>query len=890
MLLLAALPGTIGIQHTLDDWHMQSSESVHGNGSAISTAGYPMDNWLPVRVPCTVMACLIQNGQHPNIFYDTNLKTISTEPFDHSWWYRIEFTIPDENVASTPHLTFQGINYRANVWLNGVQLANSDQIVGTFRYFDFGFDTEEGTIALAVEVFRPHDTLIGNPVYNNSDDGLDLAITFVDWAPKSPDSNMGLFGPVLLDIGDPVSIRYPEVTTTLEQSHDTLNKSFFAQLTVMAEVTNFAKETMKGTLRGSIMLNGESIVEDFHQDLKLIAGQNLQVVFSNADYPQLVVSNPQLWWPWQMGNPIMHTLSLSFESSNNSFSSSVASTWQFGIRSVSSKLDKNKNRIFFINGVGLLIRGGGWAPDLLLRRSSSRLATEFQYIRDLNLNAVRLEGKPESNEFFHLADKNGILTMPGWCCCDAWQNWPKWKDEQYLVAQESLRSQLRRLRIHPSVLVFLYSSDELPPAKVENMFLSVFDEEKWGNEILAAASSQKSPKEGHTGVKMSGPYAWVPPNYWLLEDSHGLDSGDGGAFGFNTETSIGASPFTLESLQRTIPPDKLWPGPNDHWNYHCGADTGNFHSLKWFTPALLARFGEATSADDYLYKSQAMAYEGHRAMMEAYGRNKFRWSTGVVQWMLNSAWPSFIWHLYDYYLNPGGAYFGTKKALELLHLQFSYDDRTIWLVNSMYTSIEALFATATVHDLNGTIVHNFSATIDKIKSDDAMKLSITIPSQKTQETWILTLRLIATGRDVSGANEISHNSYWLPSVDDVINFDRCTWYNCKVKQYADLSSLSKLPSVNLTHTLRFSRENSIDPTNSTALITVTNPSSVIALLVRVRLLVGVGGPDVLPIRYTDNFFTLLPSEQKQITAFYNIVNVGDNDLVVKIDAFNNRKR
>src|ERR1035438_903968 len=99
------------------------------------------------------------------------------------------------------------------------------------------------------------------------------------------------------------------------------------------------------------------------------------------------------------------------------------------------------------------------------------------------------------------------------------------------------------------------------------------------------------------------------------------------------------------------------------------------------TEALTKRYGPAKSAEEYARKAQVMAYEGHRAMFEAFGRNKYT-STGVIQWMLNNAWPGMIWHLYDWYLRPGGSYFGAKKACEPLHVQYSYDDRSIVVVNS----------------------------------------------------------------------------------------------------------------------------------------------------------------------------------------------------------------
>ena len=126
-----------------------------------------------------------------------------------------------------------------------------------------------------------------------------------------------------------------------------------------------------------------------------------------------------------------------------------------------------------------------------------------------------------------------------------------------------------------------------------------------------------------------------------------------------------------------LPEADWWP-IDSVWTYHAGG--GQFATLRTFTDALTARYGAPTGLDDFSEKSQLMTYEGERAMFEAYGRNRYS-ATGVIQWMLENGWPSMIWHLYDYYLRPGGGYFGAKKALEPVHVMYSYDDRSIAVIN-----------------------------------------------------------------------------------------------------------------------------------------------------------------------------------------------------------------
>ena len=324
----------------------------------------------------------------------------------------------------------------------------------------------------------------------------------------------------------------------------------------------------------------------------------------------------------------------------------------FGIVQTDSEMTPEGYRLFKVNGKPVLVRGGGWAPDMMLRVDESRREAEFRYVKEMGLNTIRLEGKLEDESFIERADRDGILVMAGWCCCDAWEKWGKWNEENKRISVSSLRDQLLRLRKHPSLLVWLNGSDNPPPADREQAYLDVEKEIHWPKPVISSATAKKAEVSGDSGVKMSGPYDYVPPDYWLL------DTKAGGAYGFNTETSPGPAVPPFEELKTFIPEDKLWP-IGDAWNFHAGG--GKFKNIDLFTHALEMRYGSAKGAADYAWKSQAMTYEGQRAMFEAYGRNKYK-STGIIQWMLNNAWPGLIWHLYSYDLRPAGGYFGIENC------------------------------------------------------------------------------------------------------------------------------------------------------------------------------------------------------------------------------------
>ena len=239
------------------------------------------------------------------------------------------------------------------------------------------------------------------------------------------------------------------------------------------------------------------------------------MTFTPDKFQQLVFSNPRLWWPAQMGKPNLYPLTMEFEV-NGAVSDHSAT--EFGIREITSDLNSVGGRAFHINGKNILIRGGGWTPDMMMRENSQRLHDEFRYVRDMGLNTIRLEGKLETQEFFDLADHDGILVMAGWCCCDFWERWPRWQPKDFEIAKQSLRDQIYRLRSHPSLVMWLNGSDNPPPPDVEQMYLDVEKDLFWPNPVVSSATGKKTSVTGDSGVKMSGPYEYVAPSYW--DDRH----------------------------------------------------------------------------------------------------------------------------------------------------------------------------------------------------------------------------------------------------------------------------------------------------------------------------------------------------------------------------------
>ncbi|HEX4119758.1 MAG TPA: glycoside hydrolase family 2 TIM barrel-domain containing protein [Verrucomicrobiae bacterium] len=853
--LFCALVGFAAGAQTIkltDGWLLQSSAKLHDSGDVISTADFKPGGWYPATVPSTVVGCLVEDKVYLDPFFGTNLRSMpgmdypiganfsnrgmsNTSPFAVSWWYRKEFRVePPKN--GQVWLDFEGINYRANVWLNGKLIANDKQIAGSYRTYEFNVTSAvvpEKPNVLAVEIFAPRPDNLG--------------ITWVDWNPAPPDKDMGLWRDVSVKITGPVALRHPQVISKIDMP--SLDK---AHLTVSADVDNASDNTANVEIQANIQ------GLRFEQTVELAAHETKRVEFA-----PVTIDQPRLWWPSEVGPQNLYDLDLTATvGSTVSDHDSI----QFGIREATSELNDKGYRVFKINGKPILIRGGGWAPDMFLRPSAEREIQEIRYVKDMHLNAIRFEGKTESGRFLELCDREGIMVLAGWCCCDFWEQWKKWKPNDYDIAAESLRDQVWRIRNHPSVIAWLYGSDNPPTEKAERNYLAVFKALNWPNSVLSSASGKPSRAGEPTGVRMTGPYNYVPPVYWYV------DKTAGGAYSFNTETSAGPAIPPIESLRQMLPSEDLWP-IDSVWSFHSGG--GPFKHLDIYTEALQKRLGDATGIVDYCRKSQVMSYDGERAMFEAYGRNKFD-STGVIHWMMNNSWPSMIWHLYDYYLRPGGGYFGAKKACEPLHIQYSYDDRSIVVVNNYYKQFQNLKATAHIYNLDAT-------------EQWARQTSVEIPENKSERLFTLpepagltpVYFLALTLEDASGAT-ISRNFYWLSTQPDTLGEPKegSDWYYTPTRQFADFRALNSLAPGDVTISATSVRKGA----DETTTVKLKNSSKALAFFLRLK--VNHGDDEILPVLWQDNYVSLLPGEEREIAATYDANALGGADPSVQVEGWN----
>lgn len=821
-------------------WRLQSACKLQATGEAIASKGFATDGWIETAVPSTVLAAEVKAGLVPDPYFGDNLRHLDgvsypvghnfsnlpmpeDSPYKCGWWYRTEFAVPAaaERDGRT-WLHFAGINYRAEIWVNGHRVADETTVAGAYRTYDF--DVTEWVKhgeknVLAVETFAPTEK--------------DLGINWVDWNPCPPDKDMGLWGGVDLVTTGAVTVRSPLAVT-----HFTDDSLTTAELTVYAELHNAANAVVKGVVAGT------AAGVRFEQTVELAPHEDRTVVFTPEKFPSLRIHDPKVWWPYQMGDPHLGKLTVSFATQGKQTDEQSV---DFGIREITSEYTPDGYKLFRVNHKPILVRGAGWSQDMLLRTDDHRLEDQLRLVKAMNLNTIRLEGKLEVEDFFHLADQQGILVMLGWCCCDHWEHWRDWKPEDLTIATASLRSQMLRLRQHPSLLVWLNGSDNPPPANVESAYLKVEEETHWPNPTLSSASSTPTTVTGASGVKMTGPYDYVAPSYWYV------DKRNGGAYGFNTETSPGPAIPSLASRKKFLTDPEAWP-PTADWELHNGG--GGFATLKVFDQAMAAVYGKPASAAEYERTAQTMEYDSERAMFEAYAKNKYT-STGVIQWMLNNAWPSMIWHLYDYYLDAGAGYFAAKKACEPLHIQYSYDDDSVVVVNSTYATVEGLHASVDVHDVNWKEL--YTAQRDVTAGIDSSQRVFEIPDRLfsgAERTFFIDLKL--TNAD---GKLVSRNFYWVPGTLTTFDWNETNYTHTPALRHEDLTALAHLPAANLTATA-----DTMDSQEGRKVeVHLNNASANLAFQVHAAVRTAAGDL-IAPVFWSDNWIELTPGESTVLTA------------------------
>jgi beta-galactosidase/beta-glucuronidase len=887
--LIFSLPAFISAQTNpvkqvrLSRFFLQSSSVVSATGKELSSPGYPAtDYWFPVTVPSTVLTGLVQNKIYADPYSGMNNMLIpdASDSFNHQYhleqysylpnepnpwkkpyWYRSFFSVPATDAGKRFQLIFKGINYRAEVWLNGKRLADSSEMVGMFAEYSLNvskaiFPGKENS--LAVKIFpldypglpsHPQLNALGDFYENGGPTGdIGKNVTMLssvgwDWIPEVRDRNMGIWLPVYLRTTGSVIITKPQVITDLPDLPDTS----LAKISLNLTLNNGSGEKQAGMLKISITpdnfrANSINILKPVNLD-----GTPDQLIHLDAgDFPALAIRRPILWWPNGYGQPNLYRIRIQY-AANGKISDDTS--FVFGVRTVSSKTETVNGwvrRDFYVNGRRVHLVGGAWVPDMMLNRDSLRYDYELRLCRNANVNLVRIwgGGLGETDDFYAGADRYGLLVWQDfWITGDThggFKGSADWPFETH-VFLDNVVNTIYRIRNHPSLLVWtggneghareeLYNGmrDDVASLDGTRPFIPCSS----GFSKAPATWKGSWPDDKPAGVYSGGPYSWVDEQQYFSLVDKGKD------WVFKDETGLPSQP-PYNSLVKIIPdlvPDTSLPYPlNNTWGYHDACSGNGKYDIYYKT--MVDRFGKPESLKDFSIKMQLLNGSGYRAIFEAAG-HKLNETGGVMLWKLNAAFPSVIWQIYDWYLEPNAGYYFMQNACEPVHVQMNYDDSSVSVVNRSFTAKTGLHCSVELFNLEGKSAYKNTSLFDIDATTVRQVLKLNQELQGKQGIYFLVLNLTD-----AGGNAVSHNVYWLSRGND-------------------FNSLKNMLSIKLRTRLIKTETTPINENKWT--YEISNPSGQLAFFINPQL--WNGAEEIMPSFWSANYFSLAPGEKIRVTA------------------------
>jgi len=859
---------------TLKRWSLAEAPKVSAAPTALSSPSFDAKAWYPATVPGTVLTTLVDRGVYPDPDYGLNNTAIPESLNKQDYWYRTEFTAPAGQEGRHQQLVFKGVNYAAKVWLNGERLG---ALKGAFirGRFDVTGKLRPGVNAVAVKVSPPphpglahEESLTAGVGENGGMQALD-GPTFIasegwDWIPSVRDRNTGLWQDVVLVSTGAVRIGDSQVVTTLPKADNSV-----ADVEITVPVENLTGAPVQTTVRAAF---DDVAVEKI---LTLAPGK-AEVVFKPADFPQLSIKNPKLWWPNGYGAQTLYGLRLlasvdgqvsdqkdsriglrqmTYElslmdskgelrrvevdySKARQLGQDVTDGSHEGIRKVAdgwaTSLTKvgetspavrdvpdtglTPHLVLKVNGVKIAARGGNWGTDDWRKRvERERLEPYFRLHRDAHLNTIRnWVGQNTEDVFYDLADEYGLLVLNDfWASTQDYQLEPQ--DVPLFLANAA--DVIGRYRNHPSIALW-FGRNEGVPQPILNEGLEALVHDLDGTRWYTGSSNR-------VNLQNSGPYNYREPATYFSEH----------AKGFSVEVGTPSFP-TLEAFQAAVPAPDRWP-ISDVWAYHDWHPTGN-GATKTFIDAMTAKLGAPASLEDFERKAQLMNYETHRAMFEGMNQELWTRSSGRLLWMTQPAWPSTMWQILSHDYDTHAAYYGTQKASERVHVQMSLADRRLAVVNNSLTPVAGASLRARVLGLDGGVLADRSSRIDIGANATALGETLDLSGPLAQGAVVVRLDLSA-----ADGTPLSNNLYWVAR---------------DAEGARGLSAMTAQP-VSVT------AASTVTGGETVVAVTLANTGSAPALNAKLTL-VDAKGERILPAYYDDNYVSLLPGERRTVEVRY----------------------
>nr|WP_246593125.1 sugar-binding domain-containing protein [Caecibacteroides pullorum] len=826
----AAMPEAAGGRLTLSGggWQLQRASEVQAGGVEIASPAYKAEGWVTATVPGTVLTSYKNVGALADPNYADNQLMISESFFNSNFWYRNEFQLPQSFKRDRVFLNFDGINWKANVYLNGKQVG---RLEGAFirGKFDVTDCVKEGTNVLVVEIIK--NAHIGaikeknkqSTDFNGGILGADNptfhATIGWDWIPTMRGRNIGIWNDVFLTTTGKVTVQDPYVQTQFALPDTTQ-----ARLTAEVVVKNHDGKDVSGVLQGRV---GDVT---FEQPVELRAGEERTVVFDADRFPQLQVKNPRLWWPNGYGTPYLYDANFTFKVGEEV---SDARDFKVGIRQMTFNEDGGVLNLY-VNGRRFIGRGGNWGfSESNLNYRGREYETAVAYHADMNFTMLRnWVGMIGDEELYDACDKYGIMIWQDFWLANPADGPDPYYPDMFIANAEDY---VKRIRSHASIGLYCGRNEGFPPKTIDKALRRIVKEEHPGMHYIS--SSADDVVSGH------GPYRMLPAKtYFTLET--GNDK-------FHSERGM-PNVLTYESFLRTYSPEGIWP-QSDQWGMHDYTLEGAQGATS-FNEIIATGYGQPESAKEFADLAQWVNYDGHRSLFESRSKNRM----GLLMWMSHSCWPSMVWQTYDYYFEPTAAYFAIKKASEPLHIQWNPATDEVEVVNYHAGLRPGLKARVQVLNMDATVAWEKEVTVDSREDTTEKCIKLEFPDGLSQVHFI-KLVLEENGKAVS------ENFYHRSKVEN------------------NYQALKQLPKVSLRAQTQYDKG---DDGEWKAEVTVENRSDAPALMVRLNIVGDKDSKQFLPIFYSENYFALLPGETKVVRVHWKDVDTRGNAPLLKVSGYN----
>jgi len=833
-------------------WKLQRANLVEGGGAQISSADYDYSKWIPATVPGTVLSSYINIGAVPDPNFADNQVQISESYFLSDFWYRNEFEVT--NTADYKFLNFEGINWKADIYLNQQSIGHID---GAFMRgkFDVSKVIKQGKNVLAVKIIKLNHpgavkeqtawTTDQNGGVPGADNPTFHASIGWDWIPTIRGRNIGIWNDVFLTYTGAVTLEDPFVRTELPLP-DTTSANVFVEVTLK----NHSANAVNGTLKGAY---GDAA---FEQAVALAANEEKLVKLDASTTPALHLNNPKLWWPVGYGEPYLYDVALSFEADGKTTDKTA---FKSGVRQMtfdeneylpsggmafgSFSVGKPTRLSLYVNGRRFIGFGGNWGFDESnLNYRGREYDIAVGYHADMHFTMIRnWVGQIGHEEFYDACDRHGVMVWQ-----DFWLANPVDGPNPYYVDMfnENAKDYIKRIRNHPSIGIYVGRNEGNPPDEIDNYLRKVIPDEHPGIHYISNSAMGV--------VSGGGPYrAQTPKSYF---QSYGHDK-------FHSERGM-PNVMTYESMLQAFGEENIEPvntkdSPNDIYGLHDytlgGTPMASAQAATSFNEIIEKAFGKWKDAKQFAEWAQWINYDGYRAIFE--GRSEHR--RGMLLWMSHPAWPSMVWQTYDYYFDPTGAYFGCKKASEPIHIQFNPLREDIEVVNYHATDKKGLTAKAQLINQDGTVQWEKEATLDVAEDQTVAVFPLEYPASLSSAYFIkLTL--------TEGDKLLSDNFYW------------------QGKEEGNYQTLRELPQVALT------QSTTVDKGDGEWHLTTTlkNETATPALMIRLNTVGSRSTSRILPVFYSDNYFFLMPGESKTVTMKISDSDTRGETPKVEVSGFN----